>query len=463
MRTKLTRWLLVALTAVGVAAAVVSAMLGLPYGRGNPEAFAHVYTFPGNGNTTHLHIDADADNGWRPCDPIDETATVEAGATHRVAVCIEDYAPNSVNNFLLHIRYTGDPDATPPTTINTAPTVACGAGTADPYCLDANPDANDGTGADKLGTWWDCSPALGSPPPVGEYTGTPHVADAFIWCTASIASPDQELADDPGLLATITFTATGTGMDTIDFGPIDENNTNYVAHPRPDGGDARCGTRVPADQAGCFGATITKVCADKQIGNGTGIPGEDGTAPDSAAGLEGDACGSADVDNDGVPNGSDPDPGGDITYDDNNNGIACVAMGTDAADDGPSWDANCNGVLDGEEGICPLAVNPNGDNDGDGLLNTWEVCKWGTDPNVVDSDGDGTGDCIEAVDTDGNKIIDFGGDALNSARAALLPAGIGPGQFGKDGDFDLDGSGIIDFGKDTLTTARMAFGILPCQ
>jgi hypothetical protein len=205
--------------------------------------------------------------------------------------------------------------------------------------------------------------------------------------------------------------------------------------------------------------------ADNQIGNGTGIPGHDKTVPNSAGDLEGDACETdGDADNDGLPDGSDTDRGGDITYDDNNNGIMCP---TDPADDGPSWDFNCNGVRDGVEGSCPLATNPRGDDDADGLLNTWEVCKWGTDPNFADSDGDGIGDCTEAVDTNGNGIIlgDFGGDALNSARATLLPAGVGPGKFGKDGDFDLNGNNVLsgDFGADTLTTAKMTLGILPCQ
>jgi hypothetical protein len=194
------------------------------------------------------------------------------------------------------------------------------------------------------------------------------------------------------------------------------------------------------------------------IGNGTGIPGDDATIPNGDA--FGDVC-DDDVDNDGIPNASDPHPGGDITYDTNNDGNPCVPMGTDAADHGPSWDWNCNGALDGRESICPLAANPRGDDDGDGLLNTWEVCKWGTDPTKVDTDADGKGDCTEAVDTDGNGIIDFGSDALNSARAALLPVN----RFGKDGDFDLNGNNVImgDYGADTLTVARFTLGVWSCK
>jgi hypothetical protein len=198
------------------------------------------------------------------------------------------------------------------------------------------------------------------------------------------------------------------------------------------------------------------------IGNGVSIAGNDATVPNGDS--IGDAC-DPDLDNDGIPNASDSDPGGDITYDDNGNGIPCFPPTIDPADHGPSWDTNCNGKLDGVEGSCPLTTNPNGDDDGDGLLNTWEVCKWGTDPTKVDTDGDGKGDCQEVLDTNGNGIFDYGGDVLNMARAALLPAGVGPGKFGRDGDFDLNGNGSIGFGDDVLTAARMAFKVpgYPCK
>jgi hypothetical protein len=884
-------------------------VFGPPYGGSHREAFAHGYTLPANGNTTHLHIDAKQDPGGTWCKSLDDTATVGVDAVHKVGVCIEDYVPNSVQAFELHIRYTGDPSTNDPPLLNTAATEpytgspkSCPGG--DTACLDANPDANDTKVPDTndpnyLGSGWDCT-GMKLAPPKGDDPATPTVADAFIVCNAKPAAPDQDLTANPGLLATIEFTATGVGDDVIDFGPIDATNANHFQDPRPGAGVARCGTKVPADQVGCFGATITKtapdgdsdgmpdwyealhpcldpevpdatadpdgdgldnlteyglgtdpcdsdtdddglsdgaevnthgtdpldsdtdndglsdgaevntygtdpldpdsdndglndgfevsigtnpaladtdsdgfsdhqelnlgsdplvnasrpehtsiagtctdgddndgdgrtdgadqgcvggppppdvtitgfgsmpdgtpagirgwpitvtktvtavnvqitvaqvdgvlpvigpalmtdvsggagtawaftytppyawprgsmtsvtICvdtdgdgqyddgcqvagvllvdpsgkvfvadtgtpiagatvtlerlnpadstylemsptlhagmfspeanpettggdgryawdtvpgsyrvqvekegcesatsssvtvpppvtnldvgltcpdtdsdglkdyreieigtnptdpdtdddgaldgpdncplvsnpgqqnADNQIGNGTGIPGHDGTVPNSAGDLEGDACETdGDIDNDGIPNATDTDPGGDITYDDNANGNPCVPLGTDGDDDGPSWDSDCNGKLDSMEGSCPLAVNANGDDDADGLLNTWEVCKWGTDPAVQDSDGDTLGDCVEAVDTNGNGIIlgDFGSDALNSARASLLPAGVGAGQFGKDGDFDLNGNNIVagDFGADTLTTARFTLGVKVCK
>jgi hypothetical protein len=193
--------------------------------------------------------------------------------------------------------------------------------------------------------------------------------------------------------------------------------------------------------------------SDNLIGNGTGIPGDDATVPNGDS--LGDAC-DPDMDNDGIPNTSDSDPGGDMTYDDNNNGDPCVPLGTDSFDDGPSWDSNCNGKRDGVEASCPLATNPRGDDDGDGLLNTWEVCKWGTDPNVIDSDGDTLGDCKEAADVDGNRNLDFTGDVIAYAQAILLSTA----AFGQDGDFDIDGNNNLDFTGDFIEEAnRLLTGI----
>ena len=189
--------------------------------------------------------------------------------------------------------------------------------------------------------------------------------------------------------------------------------------------------------------------SDSQIGNGKGIAGHDGTVPNSAGDLEGDVCETdGDADNDGIPNASDTDPGGDITYDDNNNGIMCP---TDTADDGPSWDSNCDGKLDGWVGACGSGST---DTDTDGLMDAWENCKWGTNPAVIDSDGDTLGDCREAADVDGNAVVNFPGDVIAYAKAAMLA----PAAFGRDGDFDIDGNNVINFPGDVIQEAK--FGLL---
>jgi len=184
--------------------------------------------------------------------------------------------------------------------------------------------------------------------------------------------------------------------------------------------------------------------SDDRIGNGAGLPGDDATVPNGDS--FGDAC-DDDSDNDGIPNASDPDLGGDVTYDDNNNGIMCS---TDAADDGPSWDHDCNGKRDGAEGTCTTST---ADADGDGLLDKWEECKWGTSANSTDSDGDGLADCEEAADVDGNGNLNFTGDVISYAQAILLP----PASFGQDGDFDIDGNSNLDFTGDVIQEAKFAF------
>ena len=111
-------------------------------------------------------------------------------------------------------------------------------------------------------------------------------------------------------------------------------------------------------------------------------------------------------------------------------------------------------MRDGDEGSCPLVVNPNGDDDGDGLLNTWEVCKWGSNPTVTDSDGDTLGDCKEAADVDGNAVVGFPGDVIAYAKAILLSTA----TFGQDGDFDMDGNNALNFPGDVIQEAK--FGLL---
>jgi hypothetical protein len=210
---------------------------------------------------------------------------------------------------------------------------------------------------------------------------------------------------------------------------------------------------------------------DAAIGNGPSVSGEDRTVPNGVPWeVEGDACETdGDSDNDGLLDVSDPDPGGDITYDDNNNGIPAVAClgGADPADDGPSWDTDCDGGRDGHVMLPDLGL----DTDGDGLPDHVEVNKWGTCPDLTaivglldcstvtdsqDTDGDGMGDCQEVYDTDGNGAALFPSDGLNAVKVALLPAGLGAGFFGKDGAFDFNGDDALLFPTDGLNGVKAA-------
>ena len=227
------------------------------------------------------------------------------------------------------------------------------------------------------------------------------------------------------------------------------------------------------------------------VDNGPGIAGNDGTIP-NGDGL-GDAC-DPDNDNDQILNANEFSATacapydlsttthlspvfGDVTNDDNHNGNPAPPMGTDAADNGPSWDTDNDGVLDGVE--CRLGTNPRNrasrptvlqcanlltggtgpntastDADHDGLTAATENCKWGTSDLSSDSDGDGLGDCREAADIDGDALITFPGDVLGEANAFFTGQG--------SADLDIDGDALITFPGDVLQIAGFFFGTRPC-
>jgi len=246
-----------------------------------------------------------------------------------------------------------------------------------------------------------------------------------------------------------------------------------------DGGD-NCPTVANAGQANTDSGPPPPAGNTGSIDNGPGVASVDGTVP-NGDGL-GDAC-DPDRDNDGLPDVFDTNPlvggaspcapfagstdghpspaFGDITNDDNANGNPAAPMGSDAADNGPSWDTDNDGVLDGVE--CALSTNPRnrfskptvamcgggGDADADGLPASAENCKWGTSDGALNTDGDAKKDCTEANDTDGNGFQNFTGDTINSAKAAN-------NLIGKTEDYDLDANGLVNFTGDTILSAKMA-------
>jgi hypothetical protein len=182
-----------------------------------------------------LAIDANIENGNGPCDPIDDEAKVEAGATHRVAVCILN-PPEPPYSFLTRVDYDDQ--------LNTAPTLP-----AVLPALDENPDANAGetTFSDpSLGARWDCS-GLGIYPPSGDDPRTPEKHDAVLACHTDLASPDTTLVNG-GPLEVITFVAAGKGDDHLEFDSATE--IGGVG-----GTIGTCGL-VPAQQIPCNGAVL---------------------------------------------------------------------------------------------------------------------------------------------------------------------------------------------------------------
>jgi hypothetical protein len=117
------------------------------------------------------------------------------------------------------------------------------------------------------------------------------------------------------------------------------------------------------------------------------------------------------------------------------------------------WPAECaRGTNPRDVASTPSAAQCGGttDADLDGLTARAERCKWGTVDGVVDSDGDGRADCVEANDIDGNGVQNFPGDTTKFAQASF-------NQIGQTMVFDLNGDAFINFPGDATLSAKMAF------
>jgi len=236
-----------------VAAAVVLALVGMPFGNSNPDAFAHSPCDDASCSVQpqHLHIDAIPDNGTRPCVPIDDEATVAVDNPHEVAVCLEDYTAHGVAGFDLFMTNTQNLNFAPdPQGAEELANGGAGPDCTADKCVNDNPDINDGnddvTGL-KLGSNWDCTGG-------GNVRPRSETLPIRVTCLEDTISPDHDLTANPGLLATISFDAVGTGNDVVSFTPLALIVPSDVTGAR----QGSCGD-VPDDLIGCFGATIHKV------------------------------------------------------------------------------------------------------------------------------------------------------------------------------------------------------------
>ncbi|MEX2246798.1 MAG: hypothetical protein WEC75_08930 [Dehalococcoidia bacterium] len=203
-----------------------------------------------------LSIDADTTGG--ACLTVDAAVAVDVGDTYTVGICVEGTGGVAPNAFTAVVEYDG--------VLNSAATISCTGA-----CLDANPNANDGsTVGSTLGTGWDCT-GFGVSLPVGDDPGTIGVADASITCNASIGSPVLNLTNDPGLLATITFTASSGGVEVLTVSAASNLN-----------GD-NCGAGLS-----CVGASITKTGATANTPTSTNTPAA--TSTPCGGGSSGPTC-----------------------------------------------------------------------------------------------------------------------------------------------------------------------------
>jgi len=191
-------------------------------------------------------------------------------------------------------------------------------------------------------------------------------------------------------------------------------------------------------------------------------PDDDNDGLPDTGELSANACGAFDLSSTAHPNPA----GGDTSNDDDDDGNPAPPMGTDTGDDGTSWDTDGDGVLDGyecargsnprDQSSVPAALPDDGqDTDGDGLMNGWERRGWGTDVAVFDTNGDGMGDCRSALDVNGDTVVNFAGDTIAVARAAVL-------NEGRSWRVDVDKNGVVNFPGDAIAHARRAVGMTAC-
>jgi hypothetical protein len=208
---QLTSLLLVAVIAA-LSAALLWQAAGRPGSAGAPEPT--------------LAIDADPANGMRPCSPVDASRTgAPTSGQYTVAICVVNNV-GGMDAFEARVTWTGPASA--PEVANMAP------------ALDDNPDANQGAGPNGLGTMWDCT-GFGFDFPTG------GASSASIVCNDTTFGTNSLLTADPGLLATITMTASGGGTTT--FSVLESSNFNQ-GPPISD--------NVLCSVATCVGATVTQ-------------------------------------------------------------------------------------------------------------------------------------------------------------------------------------------------------------
>ena len=258
-----------------------------------------------------------------------------------------------------------------------------------------------------------------------------------------------------------------TNPDTDGDGVGDQVEVGDPTNPTDTDGDSIIDALDPDDDDDGI-ATSTEGPGDSD-GDGTPNYLDDDSDGDGVDDVE---EGDGDADGDGIANFLDTDSDGngisdgiDGTGDADGDGIPDFLDLND--DDGPTADADGDGLTNGEEAV--LGTNPqDADSDGDGLDDGAEV---GDPTNATDSDGDGDIDALDSdddgdgiataaelagdADGDGTPDPDADGDGIDnyldddSDGDGLSDAFEGDGDFDADGvpdylDTDADGDGIDD-------------------
>jgi hypothetical protein len=207
--------------ALGIAAGVFLAVFGLPYGRLDYNAYAHLYGTQSAGQ--HLSIDAIPDG---TCATIDGANSVSVSSSTTVDVCLENSA-SDVGFFQLNVDY--DDGVLDAPEIDPGDTDATG--------RNDNPDFDETTVAIAAGTGWNCTGG-GSGYPRGDNntgSGVDHnfPSGVYVPFTGGVASGGQAFitcsgttnfnftTGETGRLASITFDTRSTvGSSTLVFSGV---------------------------------------------------------------------------------------------------------------------------------------------------------------------------------------------------------------------------------------------------
>ncbi len=241
---KRSHWLSLAL----LAAIVAIALVAVPRFAGSTERAAALVG-------PSLELDMDITNGAGPCNPIDTGRADNAGPTiYKIAVCLKN-APFEPAGFNFDLVF--EP------TLNECVVTPC-TGT----CLDANPDANAGSGSfsnPDLGTGWDCNVGGGAPPTCG-------VGRAFLQCLTTTGTRTLPIGEGVAApIAEVAFKAIAGGIDNLTL-----ENASVI----------RVGAQefLNCDTGICIGGTDTKTGPTPQAATPTSTPTVQATP---TCGLEG--------------------------------------------------------------------------------------------------------------------------------------------------------------------------------
>ena len=99
---------------------------------------------------------------------------------------------------------------------------------------------------------------------------------------------------------------------------------------------------------------------------------------------------------------------------------------------------------------------PNADDDGDGLLNAWEKCKWGSSNAAINTDGDALGDCKEVMDVNGNSMV-------TASDSTLIRQAVFGIIFGDLAAMDINAHGTVNASDSTLILQRCSPSVRACD